>query len=175
MALVKCPECGLEISDTAKNCPHCGYEQKSIKILIAKSKGQYKKIVLSAAIVIILLFAVNVLARPNIKMDDFDIDSSKIATLLFLGVPSEVDGSEWEYEECGIKFYGIPVKNIFYDFSGNRYSMIFESEYRENVQNVLSEHCEYSRSYILRFYTYNELSVTYDGAFDQPLVFVNIS
>lgn len=28
MALVKCPECGKEISDTAKNCIHCGYALK---------------------------------------------------------------------------------------------------------------------------------------------------
>lgn len=26
MALIKCPECGKEISDKAKSCPHCGYE-----------------------------------------------------------------------------------------------------------------------------------------------------
>lgn len=25
MALVRCPECGKEISDSAKNCPGCGY------------------------------------------------------------------------------------------------------------------------------------------------------
>lgn len=25
MALVKCPECGKEISNTAKKCIHCGY------------------------------------------------------------------------------------------------------------------------------------------------------
>lgn len=25
MALVSCPECGKEISDTARACPHCGY------------------------------------------------------------------------------------------------------------------------------------------------------
>lgn len=24
MALIKCPECGKEISDTATTCPHCG-------------------------------------------------------------------------------------------------------------------------------------------------------
>lgn len=26
MALIKCPECNREISDTAKTCPHCGYK-----------------------------------------------------------------------------------------------------------------------------------------------------
>lgn len=25
MSLIKCPECGKEISSTVNNCPHCGY------------------------------------------------------------------------------------------------------------------------------------------------------
>ncbi len=28
MALVKCPECGKEVSDTANACPNCGYGVK---------------------------------------------------------------------------------------------------------------------------------------------------
>lgn len=28
MAMIQCPECGREISDTAVSCPHCGYELK---------------------------------------------------------------------------------------------------------------------------------------------------
>jgi hypothetical protein len=28
MALITCPECNKEISDTAKSCPSCGYELK---------------------------------------------------------------------------------------------------------------------------------------------------
>ena len=28
MALIKCPECGNEISDTAEQCIHCGYRIK---------------------------------------------------------------------------------------------------------------------------------------------------
>ena len=30
MALVKCPECGREVSDSAKTCPNCGYKLKGI-------------------------------------------------------------------------------------------------------------------------------------------------
>ena len=39
MALIKCPECGKEISDKAESCPHCGYpitenaEAENINIL----------------------------------------------------------------------------------------------------------------------------------------------
>lgn len=32
MALIKCPECKCQVSDTAESCPHCGY-------IISKSKG----------------------------------------------------------------------------------------------------------------------------------------
>ena len=32
MALIKCPECKGQVSDTAESCPHCGY-------IISKSKG----------------------------------------------------------------------------------------------------------------------------------------
>ena len=31
MALVQCPECGMQMSDTIKNCPHCGYKIKKVR------------------------------------------------------------------------------------------------------------------------------------------------
>ena len=30
MALINCPECGKEISDTVKTCPNCGYKLRRI-------------------------------------------------------------------------------------------------------------------------------------------------
>ncbi len=32
MSLIKCPECGKEISNQAKICPNCGYEIKHKKV-----------------------------------------------------------------------------------------------------------------------------------------------
>lgn len=36
MALITCPECGKEVSDTANNCPNCGYPiaQKKLQIIL---------------------------------------------------------------------------------------------------------------------------------------------
>lgn len=50
MALIKCPECGKEISDASTACIHCGYPisknpdvQKKVKSNIEnKEKGQYR-------------------------------------------------------------------------------------------------------------------------------------
>ena len=33
MALIKCPECGKEISDAAESCPNCGYPIKGQQAL----------------------------------------------------------------------------------------------------------------------------------------------
>lgn len=47
MALIKCKECGKEISDTAKTCPHCNY-------IIHKNKT---KIIISITLIVIIIIA----------------------------------------------------------------------------------------------------------------------
>lgn len=44
MALIKCPECGKEISDKSKQCIHCGYPLDELKI---NNTNQLYKIVLT--------------------------------------------------------------------------------------------------------------------------------
>ncbi len=41
MALINCPECNKEVSDSAKMCPHCGYELFDYKLRNAKKPPQY--------------------------------------------------------------------------------------------------------------------------------------
>ena len=44
MALIKCPECGKQISDKAEVCPHCGIEvQKVLLEIREKQRIQRKK------------------------------------------------------------------------------------------------------------------------------------
>ena len=40
MALTKCNECGKEISDTIKVCPHCGYKNHWVKIINCPECGK---------------------------------------------------------------------------------------------------------------------------------------
>lgn len=47
MALIKCPECGKEISNEAKECPHCGKQLK---------KPWYKSWVFWVIIAVIIFF-----------------------------------------------------------------------------------------------------------------------
>ena len=38
VALIKCQECGKEISDTSKRCIHCGAKIKKVKLKKEKNK-----------------------------------------------------------------------------------------------------------------------------------------
>ena len=48
MALIKCPECGKQISDKAESCPNCGYRIESTieekKEIPSKIKQEAKEI-----------------------------------------------------------------------------------------------------------------------------------
>ncbi|MDD6070150.1 MAG: zinc-ribbon domain-containing protein, partial [Clostridiales bacterium] len=39
MALIKCPECGKEISDKSSQCNHCGYPLKQLNNTICEING----------------------------------------------------------------------------------------------------------------------------------------
>ena len=48
MALIKCPECGKEVSDTVKECPNCGFKLKKDFIQL------HKKLICIIALILIL-------------------------------------------------------------------------------------------------------------------------
>ena len=43
MALIKCPECGAEVSDKAEACPKCGYPIRIMyRSYVCKQCGEHK-------------------------------------------------------------------------------------------------------------------------------------
>ncbi|MBE6748744.1 MAG: zinc ribbon domain-containing protein [Ruminococcaceae bacterium] len=55
MALITCPECNKEVSDSAKKCPHCGYKLKKLKNIPKRST-------IIKICILILLFAMFAIA-----------------------------------------------------------------------------------------------------------------
>lgn len=64
MALIKCPECGKEISDKVKICPNCGYPNpgKNKKVI---SKTVFIKFVIIVAVLIGIIAAILALINSN--------------------------------------------------------------------------------------------------------------
>jgi hypothetical protein len=58
MALLECEECGREISQKAKSCPHCGVPVK------IKGTGEFRKIILGV-VIFALLFVVMLYMRDR--------------------------------------------------------------------------------------------------------------
>ena len=64
MALIKCPECGREISDKVKKCSYCGTNIEEIESYNKKDKlgAVIKKIGLVIVILILLFICISVVS-----------------------------------------------------------------------------------------------------------------
>lgn len=106
MALIKCPECGKEISDKAQKCIHCGYplksEQLDINITsdedvkkaskpennsecseVKEKKRNKKKIIIPIMVVVLLLICISGIFiitknKNNVNVSKIDISKWKL-------------------------------------------------------------------------------------------------
>lgn len=85
MALIKCPECGKEISDKSDKCIHCGFPLRTTPIIQENINGQY--------------YDVNFLTDKSItqpekimmlrKLTNYEIDLMDAKKLVFKYHPSQ--------------------------------------------------------------------------------------
>ena len=68
MALIKCPKCNHEISDTSKKCIHCGTSLREKKI-IPKKKKIILLVLVSLVIISIIAIAIFKFTQSNNKND----------------------------------------------------------------------------------------------------------
>ena len=79
MALIQCPECGKEVSDKVKACPHCGYPMEEtsqqsntpqpVEVtainLSSKDPGKTKRIVIGIVAALCVVLAVVIVVFVN--------------------------------------------------------------------------------------------------------------
>lgn len=66
MALIKCPKCGKEISDTIKECPHCGYNLRNG--INPKMKTLIKIIIAMFTVIILIIVSLLLIGKGSIKV-----------------------------------------------------------------------------------------------------------
>ena len=74
MALIKCPECEREISDTVVSCPHCGYRIKEVEFVKSVPVQEKKdigcvNIFMIVLIVVVILGIIASMARDSSSSD----------------------------------------------------------------------------------------------------------
>lgn len=154
MALVTCPECGKEISDTAKSCPNCGFDiQKYLRKDIKKSNkisSRYRKIFICIFIAILAIVAIVFFTKSlykqglhgtNWRMSPTEIEKQETK---FSGVDGTYNSSDNYYAVSNVDFYDAKV-TLMYIFEDDKLSSIWvqpnDTSY-ENVYNIAVSICE---------------------------------
>ena len=85
MALIQCPKCGKNISDTTKACIHCGCLLKT-----KKPRKINRSIIIIAAVVLIILLVILVIMRSLKKEESHTIQNTVLITLMEYSQSSKV-------------------------------------------------------------------------------------
>ncbi len=86
MALIKCPECGADISDKAESCPKCGnpISSKSKVQLVELTQKKYKRHILCGCLTLIVGFILAIILAAVGYKDSPIIGFSFV--ILFVGI-----------------------------------------------------------------------------------------
>ena len=157
MALIICPECGRELSDKAKNCPHCGFpinevlpktqENTSNDINPSKPPKEKKKMpswLLALIIVVVLILIGNIVVYCfNDKISGSDaVQGEEVAQITYPNITER----GVEPFLLGTSMFNIPAKGAFYDtilleklYSAFAYSKLFEDMTESQLQDLKKE------------------------------------
>lgn len=86
MALINCPECGKEISDTCESCIHCGYKlTKTIDIeeVQTNKKNFLSKSIIIVAVSVIVLLIIVLVVNKNLHTYSYEEEISYYAVKYF--------------------------------------------------------------------------------------------
>lgn len=131
MALIKCPECGKEISDMVKKCPNCGYKLKQV------DKKKIKKFGI-IGVVLTILIIIGVIVGVNINKNNQEkIDKEYHDQLVEIGSKIYVNGlvSSLYCYDIGQVWY----KAIFDDFNyWDDYYQYRSSDFNTSISKYLT-------------------------------------
>lgn len=123
MALVKCSECGKEISDTIKKCPNCGYKNKK--------KLNKKKFVIICIISLVLLIgscvSIIMIKNNNTKQQE-NLVQEYDSLIVETGAKIYVNGVLAQYYSGGIV-------DAWYDCIKSKYC----SDFNTRIKNYMSQ------------------------------------
>ena len=125
MALILCPECGKEVSDTTKTCVHCGYvfktskKEKNFKELLSNKKVLVIGLVVVVAAVLLIFTKRNPFKGLNEYPSGEEVHRA-------LGHPDEEKSN-----------YGRPIEKYYKKICG--YSGEFEIKYESKDKTVATD------------------------------------
>lgn len=124
MALIKCPECKKEFSNTINKCPHCGYKIKSsvdVRGIINKIVSN-KKILFSIIGVLLVVITIYICSFGGVKVQK--ASKKMVEYLQDIGYSC----SQYDEDDSEICFYCFYCTNM----TSNGVSQTVQIDYRNN-------------------------------------------
>lgn len=141
MALIKCPECGKEISDQAKTCPNCGYKLKRHLKLNIKNRKIYINIACGAAVVVciggIVFYGIHYMQTQNEKRLYANVLDAQQSVIEKYGSDIEPVGATYCYRDLEAN---PPAEDFSYDYNTGYYVYLtynMNPEGEEETENFL--------------------------------------
>lgn len=142
MALIKCPECDKEISDTVKKCPNCGYNLKS------KENKKNKKIIFIVVAVILLVAVIGGIVGMGINKSNAEKKEKEYNELITTtGGKIYVYGliSELQCYDIGQIWYNSIFKKSDYKYDkytrDPKYPSLY-NDFNKSINNYTTENAE---------------------------------
>jgi len=158
MALIKCKECGTEVSSKAESCPKCGARVK------AKSIGCGTAIVV-AILTLIIIAAFNDIFSPNTKSStpSKPITQPSTSSAQPVASPATVAAvSQWQYHQWGDEM-GKGAVNVAWVKSSNTVNFGFPYSGAQHGDLTLRVHPRYSKDVIFKIEKGQILCHSYDN------------
>lgn len=158
MALITCPECGKEISDKVKACPHCGYplakepqpEQpesspQQVEVVSVKVDPKKSKKIITGVIVAIVLVAMCVVAVIMVNQQKAAAARATYIDNLTLARSTMLTGGAQAENLCNL------TKSVWYNtiyeesdsttdaYTKNSYSGEFHDDFNTSLSNLYSD------------------------------------
>lgn len=134
MALIKCPECGTEISDDVEKCINCGCP-------IAKCEGIYTKKASKnkvPIVFVIVLLAVAICGYFGVNKYKSYVYQQKLNSIIYIYI---IIDSGAEAEECGNLIHSVWYNTIFYvsNTDTDKYTKTngcFNDDFNDSLDNL---------------------------------------
>ena len=146
MSLVKCPECGKEVSDQANSCPNCGCplkEEKNVKKKTTIEKGSIVKGLKKhkgKSILILLLLLTPIYEIYGVISGEFSIELTGLCVCIATIIPAVIIIKDLQREQNGLEKINKKTKIIVVGvcvilfFGAGSYNMYQADQYEKQQQ-----------------------------------------
>ena len=172
MALIKCPECGKEISDRAKKCPNCGFPIKRKNVRTLKKKKKSKSIFIIFTLTILFFIVGGIGGKfffdVNIGIQKL-VENDKKTDIEPIAEETNVNNKEWKITYDGVEYIGkytgevkedIPHGEGIFSFNKDDVNFLYEGSW-ENGSMSGNGHLD-TDSFLMHFPEFDRIG-NYSG------------